>query len=310
MKEFDIFLNKRLTECDIIVSAIPYRDGLTIVNRMILECCLEAYLLHKFVAVQAGSELTSRIDRMIKTCHERLNFGQELRAEAEFSSTSKIMPISTEIELGASQVQLFANTYEQAVSDILLAIDPFKLTLKKYLGGGSSGIAVNTELRNVLKRSIERFESGVTFGAAVDGLAEQNFERATADIEVDAELKNLLYRVYRSGEAMMDIAAVVESIQLHRILGIAEAGIELDADIGGGAVTKKFLTAEHGIDLLTEVTETFTQYMKPEMVTVALDTSASAILRRFRKVSEVDPLSLASIDTMTLDELDYVVLSG
>ena len=154
------------------------------------------------------------------------------------------------------------------------------------------------------------FERGVTFGAAVDGLAEQNFERATADIEVDAELKNLLYRVYHSSEAMMDIAAVVESIQLHRILGIAEAGIELDADIGGGAVTKKFLTAEHGIDLLTEVTETFTQYMKPEMVTVALDTSASAILRRFRKVSEVDPLSLASIDTMTLDELDYVVLSG
>jgi len=308
MKEFDIFLNKRLTECDIIVSAIPYRDGLTIVNRMILECCLEAYLLHKFVAVQAGSELTSHIDRMIKTCHEKLNFG--LRAEAEFSSASKIAPISAEIELGAGQVSLFANTYEQAVSNILLAIDPFKLTLKKYLGGSSSGIAVNTELRNVLKRSIERFERGVTFGAAVDGLAEQNFERATADIEVDAELKNLLYRVYHSGEAMMDIAAVVESIQLHRILGIAEAGIELDADIGGGAVTKKFLTAEHGIDLLTEVTETFTQYMKPEMVTVALDTSASAILRRFRKVSEVDPLSLASIDTMTLDELDYVVLSG
>ena len=85
MKEFDIFLNKRLTECDIIVSAIPYRDGLTIVNRMILECCLEAYLLHKFVAVQAGSELTSHIDRMIKTCHEKLNFGQEL-AQGETSA--------------------------------------------------------------------------------------------------------------------------------------------------------------------------------------------------------------------------------
>ena len=28
-KEFDIYLNKRLTECDIIVYSIPFRDGLT-----------------------------------------------------------------------------------------------------------------------------------------------------------------------------------------------------------------------------------------------------------------------------------------
>lgn len=26
-KEFDIYLNKRLTECDIIVYSIPFRDG-------------------------------------------------------------------------------------------------------------------------------------------------------------------------------------------------------------------------------------------------------------------------------------------
>lgn len=30
MKEFDIYLNKRLTECDIIVYSIPYRDRLTV----------------------------------------------------------------------------------------------------------------------------------------------------------------------------------------------------------------------------------------------------------------------------------------
>ncbi len=42
-KEFDIYLNKRLTECDIIVYSIPFRDGLTATNRMILESCLESY---------------------------------------------------------------------------------------------------------------------------------------------------------------------------------------------------------------------------------------------------------------------------
>lgn len=44
-KEFDIYLNNRLTQCDIIVYSIPYRDGLTVMNRLILETCLESYTL-------------------------------------------------------------------------------------------------------------------------------------------------------------------------------------------------------------------------------------------------------------------------
>ena len=72
-KEFDIYLNKRLTECDIIVYSIPFRDGLTATNRMILESCLESYTLQKFIAVETGSELVSHIDKMIKTCNERLH---------------------------------------------------------------------------------------------------------------------------------------------------------------------------------------------------------------------------------------------
>ena len=51
-KEFDIYLNDRLTQCDTIVYSIPYRDGLTVMNRLILETCLESYTLQKFIAVQ------------------------------------------------------------------------------------------------------------------------------------------------------------------------------------------------------------------------------------------------------------------
>ena len=78
-KEFDIYLNKRLTECDIIVYSIPYRDGLTAMNRLVLESCLDSYVLQKFIAVQTGSELISHIDEMIKTCYERLNYGVRYR---------------------------------------------------------------------------------------------------------------------------------------------------------------------------------------------------------------------------------------
>ena len=43
-KEFDIYLNKRLTECDILVYSIPYRDGLTAIHKLVLESCIESYM--------------------------------------------------------------------------------------------------------------------------------------------------------------------------------------------------------------------------------------------------------------------------
>ena len=73
-KEFDIYLNNRLTECDIIVYSIPYRDGLTAIHKLILESCIESYTLYKFVAAQTNSELVQHIDEMLKTCYERLDY--------------------------------------------------------------------------------------------------------------------------------------------------------------------------------------------------------------------------------------------
>ena len=100
-KEFDIYLNNRLTQCDIIVYSIPYRDGLTVMNRLILETCLESYTLQKFIAVQSGSMLVSHIDKMIKTCLERLNHGIVLGTSAEFQVHYSLRPHESALVLSA-----------------------------------------------------------------------------------------------------------------------------------------------------------------------------------------------------------------
>lgn len=41
-KEFDIYLNKRLTECDIIVYSIPYRDGISAAHGLYWKVVLRA----------------------------------------------------------------------------------------------------------------------------------------------------------------------------------------------------------------------------------------------------------------------------
>ena len=105
-KEFDIYLNKRLTECDIIVYSIPFRDGLTATNRMILESCLESYTLQKFIAVETGSELVSHIDKMIKTCNERLHMASTWDIDLEFQTHYVLNPVPTVIEIEVSSSEL------------------------------------------------------------------------------------------------------------------------------------------------------------------------------------------------------------
>ena len=55
MKEFDIYLKKRLTECNIIIYNLPFRDGMTVFNRMILNSIMNETVLYKMMAVQTGS---------------------------------------------------------------------------------------------------------------------------------------------------------------------------------------------------------------------------------------------------------------
>ena len=51
MKEYDIFLKQRLTEGSIIVYSLPFRDGVSAVNRVVLRAMLSYFSLQKKIAV-------------------------------------------------------------------------------------------------------------------------------------------------------------------------------------------------------------------------------------------------------------------
>ena len=85
-KQFDVYLKDRLTQCDIFVYNLSFRDGISVTNRLILEACLDYYILQKLIAVNAGSTLVAHIDEMIKTVREMLSVGQEINSSALFSA--------------------------------------------------------------------------------------------------------------------------------------------------------------------------------------------------------------------------------
>lgn len=306
-KEFDIYLNKRLTECDIIVYSIPYRDGLTAVNKLILESCLENYILQKFVAVQTGSELVSHIDKMIKTCYERLGVSAQIDVSAEFQTHYTAYPTDASIDICVADIASSATVFAQAEGALQINAAPLLAFVGKSVGKGSSVIEPDVELKNILKQSVLTIRPTMEIGANVIGTSEQNFLQVDSDTELTADLANLCYRITTAGNTAVQIAASVLGTEFHYSLGSGASSIAFDSAVTGEQM-HKYEAVNKALHILSSVTESITQYMAPSDGSILLHADMEPILKRYRLLGEMDADALSAYDDMTLEEIDFVIL--
>ena len=307
-KEFDIYLKNRLTQCDIIVYSIPYRDGLTAANRIVLESCLESYALQKFIAEEVGSELTSHIDKMIKVCSERLGIGAGLDTSLEFQTHYVLNPTPAAMYSVAPEPLVILRNILFTVEDAInLGVAPLDARIAKSLGGGSSVVFADASVRDALKLGILREKAELEIDAEPVVTNAQKKISTAAHIESDAELAMLCYRLYTASEAMTQIAASVLGTEIHFSFGGGASSVELSADVSDESFTK-FETVRGAVTATIDLVEGLIRYFVPVYGGIGITASMDTILKRLRLLSEVDDAALSSLDDMTLEEIDYVIL--
>lgn len=306
-KEFDIYLNNRLTQCDIIVYSIPYRDGLTAMNKLILESCIEEYTLMKFIAMQTESELISHIDEMLKICCERLTLDTNLDASAKFNVLYAAHPEPATIELSADEVKMLATSFTDAESAMQIVAAPLLAYVGKSVGSGESAIELDATVSEV-KRSIEKFSSLMELDAKIEKINTQSFLDIGCGVPIASEVANLCYRISTAVDTAMEITAAVLGTEIHFSLGSGENAIVLGADVDGGDIVTKHLAIESTVSILADVTESITQFMHPTESSMLFGMDAESIIKRHRLLGEMDADALVSYDDMTLEEVDFVIL--
>ena len=306
-KEFDIYLRRRVIECDLMVLSLPFRDGITATNRLILESCIKAYELHKFVAIQTGSELVSHIDEMLKTCYEMLGLDTKLDICAEFQTHYSVYPEKSIIEISQSDINALTTMFTDAKSAMLIGASPLMASIGKPLGFGSSAMTVDAQMIDALKQSVLRLNTEVKFGANVSGTNELGFISIGAPIVSNADIVNLCYRITDTANTALEIAALVLGTEIHFSFGRAFSNISLSSSVKG-TKTQKFETAANALNILSELTESITQFMEPEGTTIELTAEASSIVKRHRLLIEMDADGLIAYDDMTLEDTDFVIL--
>lgn len=86
MQTFDVYLKKRLTEIDVIISQLVQRDTFTLYNYLYLLCSLSELELLKTITGEASMELDARILYLEERVHEYMNSEMYLSAMADFQA--------------------------------------------------------------------------------------------------------------------------------------------------------------------------------------------------------------------------------
>jgi hypothetical protein len=307
VKEFDIYLKRRITECDLIVYSLPYRDGLTATNRIILESCIESYTLQKFVAMQFGSELVSHIDKMIKTCYERLNWGTAISADAVFQTHYIMNPEASAVELAVEDIPALETMFAEAESCMILNAAPLLANIAKSLGHGHTAIAFDGGVRDTLKWGLMSPGDSIVLDAVVSGTQAIDYIKVDAPVVPGTEMVNLCYRITSTASMAMEIAALVLGTELHFSFGRAYGGMAFDAKVSSEHL-RKYELVENNLRILADITESIRQFIATDGTAVDISVSASPILKRHRLLAEMDADELSEFNNMTLDEVDFVIL--
>ena len=202
--ESDICLKDHLTECDIIVYSIPYRDGITVADRLVLKCCLETYSLEKPISLLSKSELISYVNEIIKTYAEKADNNTEIVADAEIKASCIVYPYPSSLELASDEnLDNVKTVFEKIDNNVYLSV---------------AGVDVSGSLEtNVLN-----VKSNLWLKASITNPSKQVFECVDVAIIPDIKTTDLYHRLYSSGENICNIATSVSHTELRRYRSLSE----------------------------------------------------------------------------------------
>ena len=176
MKEYDIFLKQRLTEGSIIVYSLPFRDGVSAVNRVVLRAMLSYFSLQKKIAVANQSALLSEIDEMLATVSEKI--GDQVCLEASAALTIKYR---NELEQAAMRLDipaftLFAQSFFALESQIGIKVSQPIAYAKSSLGDAQSAMAIVAKSLAEQKQVFDTIQNQTVFGANDLAFRKHDFE--------------------------------------------------------------------------------------------------------------------------------------
>lgn len=154
-------------------------------------------------------------------------------------------------------------------------------------------------------------------------------DSSTKTYDIGLDISSSAYNIYL-GQASKPTDIFIENIPLHLLVDLADdiaividsGAIDMEAygalspstnyiclDSAVVEVVHKYENIENNISLGFEVEDHSTKSIDVEEVGIEVGVDANFVVRRLRLLSEVDDYSLSNIDSMTLEDLTYIIIN-
>ena len=202
-----------------------------------------------------------------------------------------------------------------ASNELLLINHPAKAEFHKFIYPTVHDTVLESELgRRVIKTVYEHGYNHAELDTAIGEIfSVKSVHRLSNDVVLDSGDLKAIRELYSSVGNTMHLISTSDAEPESAKYFSAESVLELDTLIGRGSAIKS-MAIGHEAELVTSIHAVLERFCSVEETAAELDSAVSALMTRYRNLSEVDAdehgneNNLSVFDDSELSDMDYIVL--
>lgn len=308
MQSFDVYLKKRLTEIDVIITQLVQRDSFSIYDWLYIYATLDDIEVRKSLKIDTSMTIDSQLDNILEIVAEKIR--NELYLDVDMELLNQVITSGeTEMVSFASELDITEKSFTGIDSSLEISVDELDYYIAHSFGNVEFDMTLLANELDTIKYSFEKILSDLELSADVNFTSLKDAGENNFDMFLDVDPTNIFYLLTIAGKDTLYLSASpIEKYILKKVLYGVESELYLSASTDVDWQLQKFIEVENSLSLLADMTDVLIQLISVQSE-MYVDCMARAGLKRYRLLSEMDEHTLSDFDDMTLEEVDYVILT-
>lgn len=308
MYTFDVYLKQRLTELDVIITQLVQRDSFSVYDLLYIICEMGDVELLKNLKIENTIIPDAKMDNLLEIVFEKIR--NEAWIDADMALLDKVIAGGeTEMVSFASELDIIEKMFTDVDSSLEISVDPVDYHIARTFGNVEFDMEMLVNELDTFKYSYEQIQSDLELLSDVDFSSIKKFGTDEFETLISIDPINIFYLITIGGRTNTYLyASPIEKYVLKKVLHDVETEMYLNASTDIDWQLIKYINIENSLYLLADMTIVLIKLVSGQSE-MYLDCEASAGLKRYRLLEEMDDLTLSDFDSMTLEEVDYVILT-
>ena len=309
MLTYDVYLKKRLTEIDVIITQLVQRDSFSMYDWLNIFASIEDDLeIRKALKVESEMILDTGMDNLLEYVSEKIR--NEVYLDGSAALLRQILANgSAEMVLTANEIDVLEHGFTGVNSDLEISAAILDYIVGYSFGKLSSDMEIFVDEFDTLKKTYEKFDETLVIDTDSEFASLKTVDLDELSMFLDVAPTDIFYLLTIAGNVTTLLYAnSLGDYTLNKVLHDLESKIMLYATNEEEFHLIKSAEMDSTFNIFTELIETIMQYIQPTNADIYLDCEASAGLKRYRKLKELKGHPLRDYNGMSLWDFYYIVI--